>query len=77
MSGSDAVAGLRLEVPMTMRLTAGSYHAGQTTWWLIGQNRAVAGAGRTFGSMTEAGKAVPGCGGLSGAYQRRRPLGDG
>jgi uncharacterized protein YegP (UPF0339 family) len=44
---------------MTMRLTVGTHYAGQTTWWLIGQNnRVVAWARRTFDSVTGAGKAA-------------------
>jgi uncharacterized protein YegP (UPF0339 family) len=44
---------------MIMRLIVGTHQAGHTTWWLTGQNnRVVAWAGRTFESMTEAGKAA-------------------
>jgi hypothetical protein len=40
---------------MPMRLTVGTHYAGQTSWWLNGQNHSVvAWAGRTFDSVTDA-----------------------
>ncbi len=40
---------------MPMRLTVGTHYAGQTSWWLSGENnRVVAWAGRTFDSVTAA-----------------------
>ena len=44
---------------MPMRLTVGTHHAGQTSWWLNGHNHSVvAWAGRTFDSMTDATQAA-------------------
>ena len=42
-----------------MRLIIGTHYAGQTSWWLNGENhRVVAWAGRTFDSVTEARRAA-------------------
>jgi uncharacterized protein len=42
-----------------MLLTVGAHYAGQTSWWLNGQNnRVVAWAGKTFASVTGARRAA-------------------
>jgi uncharacterized protein YegP (UPF0339 family) len=44
---------------MAMRLTVGTHYAGQTSWWLSGQNnRVVAWAGRTFDTVAGATRAA-------------------
>jgi uncharacterized protein YegP (UPF0339 family) len=44
---------------MPMRLTVGTHYAGQTSWWLHGENnRVVAWAGRTFDSVADAKQAA-------------------
>ncbi len=47
------------EAGFSMRLIIGTHYAGQTSWWLNGENhRVVAWAGRTFDSVTEARRAA-------------------